>query len=189
MNTARKKRIILRISVMVVVAALLAVLPPILIRQALWGAFQFNDDMQLATNEYITQLKWCHMAGIFVLFLVNLGYFILNEKRGDSGIILKNRVAGQNWCNFFAILLIVGIMAGLNYVVYMSEGIGFLESLVDNTLITKITALMPYYVFIISGIILWLTCVRAVPATNCYLRCWLSRKIDSSLIKAKPARK
>jgi hypothetical protein len=168
---------------MIFVAVLLAILPPMIINAPLGGLFYPDEDAVDFMRTYITQMKFCHMGGICALFLVNIGFFITNEKKGDAGITLKARIAGQNWSNFFTILLGTGVMLALGYDIIPNAMNGV--NLPGSALFA---ALMPYYVFILSGVLFWILCMRTVPATNCALKSWISRKIDSSLTKAKSAR-
>ena len=109
MKATRGKRIALRIIPMIALALLLAALPPLLLKELVLNAFFMTDDAESVAMQYQAALMWCHVAGIAALLLLNLIFFIVNEKRGDAGYFLHRRNVLQSWLN--CVLIACGVLA------------------------------------------------------------------------------
>ena len=178
MDSTRRKRIGLRLTVMIVTAVLLAILPPMLLKTPVMDAFPFGDESQYTANAYTDLMRWCHLGGIAALTILNLLFFRANEKKGDSGIVLRKRNALQSWLNFLLIVLTLGVMIGCSLsIVSIME----IAVLLYGTFYSIATVLSPYLVFTAAGCCLWCLCMRSVPATNCQVRGPIMRKIDENI--------
>lgn len=181
MDAVRKTRITLRIMAMVLLTIVLAVIPPMLIKNPIMNTFFYQDTAQGYAEQYTEALRWCHLGVIVALFALNLTFFITNEKKGDSGFFLRRRNRLQGWLNFLLILAGLAAMIGLRFSIDSSNWI--LQYLSIATLDIAVM-LAPYYVFVICAVILWYFYVNAAPATNCALRDPLARKIDNGIKRA-----
>lgn len=181
MEASRSKRIVIRLIVMTVVTVLLAFLPILFLEQPITDSFSPLQKAQTLAKAYISRTKICHILGITAVFLVNLGFFLVNEKKNDSGLRLHKRCTGQNWCNMVVILGGLGAMIGVRFGL-ISESFIQLGYIPVNFLIL-LSVWLPYIVFVTSALLLWSCCMRVTPATNCYLASWSARKIDGLLVK------
>ncbi len=185
MDKTKAIRMTRRIVAMLIAAFLLAILPLAIIgivRQA----FQLLDQTISAGERYQQTLQWCHIAGIAAMFFLNLGFFIENEKRGDSGRSLQRRNTRQAWLNALLIVLVFLIMVGFQYAIAAGR---LIEDYLTGAPRHTLYAFSPYGLFLIAGIVYWRFCMRAVPATNNAVRNRLWRKSDDKTKRAKKTRK
>ena len=181
MDAVRKTRITLRIMTMVLLTVLLAVVPPLLIKNPIMNTFYYEDTAQNYAEQYTETLRWCHLGAIVALFALNLTFFIVNEKKGDSGPFLRRRNRLQGWLNLLLILVGLAAMIGLRFSIDSSNWIMLYLSIATQDIAVM---LAPYYVFFICAVILWYFCMNAAPATNCALRDPLAWKIDNGIKRA-----
>ena len=178
MDKLRKKRITIRVSVMVVAALLLALLPQLLIKTSVLVAFYLDDASQRVAQAYQRSLYWVHLADIMILLAANLIFFIVNEKKGDTGLKLHGRLLLQRWINFLLIWVGIGALASARYGIVS-------ENLIGNYgpgnfwIIFRVG--LPYLVLAMCGAIIWILCMHYVPATNVPLRSRIMAKWDDKL--------
>ena len=181
MDAVRKTRITLRIMAMVLLTILLAVVPPLLIKNPVMNTFYYEDTAQSYAQQYTEALRWCHLGAIAALFALNLIFFIVNEKKGDSGLFLRRRNRLQGWLNLLLILAGLAAMLGLRMSINSDN---WIELYLSIATLDIAVMLAPYYVFVICAFILWYFYMNAAPATNCALRDPLARKIDNGIKRA-----
>ena len=181
MDAVRKTRITLRIMAMVLLTIVLAIIPPLLIKNPIMNTFFYMDEAQDFAQLYTEALRWCHLGAIVALFALNLTFFIVNEKKGDSGLYLRRRNRLQGWLNFLLILAGLAAMIGLRFSIDSANWISVYLSIATLDIAVM---LAPYYVFVVCAFILWYFCMNAAPATNCALRDPLARKIDNGIKRA-----
>lgn len=185
MDAVRKTRITLRILAMVFLTIVLAVVPPLLTKAPIMNTFYYEDNAQGYAEQYTELLRWSHMGGIFAIFALNLAFFIVNEKKGDSGRSLRRRNSSQWWLNLLVMLLGLGAMVGLRISIDPSS---WIELYLSIATLDVAVMLSPYYVFVLLAIYLWYFCMNAAPATNCALGDPLARKIDDGIKRAAQTR-
>ena len=77
MDAVRKTRITLRIMAMVLLTIVLAVIPPLLIKNPIMNTFYYEDTAQSYAEQYTEALRWCHLGAIAALFaLIGIVLFI-----------------------------------------------------------------------------------------------------------------
>ncbi|MEA4869216.1 hypothetical protein SDC9_154659 [bioreactor metagenome] len=185
MDAVRKTRITLRIVSMVLLTILLAVVPPFLTKAPIMNTFYYEDEAQGYAEQYTETLRWSHTGGIAAVFALNLVFFFLNEKKGDSGQVLRRRNRLQWWLNLLVILLALGAMIGLRIGI---DPESWIELYLSIAALDVAIMLLPYYLFVLLAFYFWYFCMNAAPATNCALRDPLARKIDNGIKRAAQTR-
>jgi len=163
---------------MVAAALLLALVPQLLIKTPVLVAFYLDDASQRVAQAYQNSLYWAHFAGIMALLAANLIFFIVNEKKGDTGRKLHGRLSLQNWSNFLLICAGIGALAGARYGIVSENLIG---NYIPESLWIIFRAGLPYLMLAICGAIIWILCMHYVPATNVPLRSRIVAKWDDKL--------
>ena len=185
MDAVRKTRVTLRIMAMVFLTIVLAVVPPLLTKSPIMNTFYYEDAAQGYAEQYTETLRWSHLGGMIAVFTLNLAFFITNEKKGDSGLMLRRRNSGQWWLNLLVILLGLGVMIGLRISI---DPASWIELYLSVATLDVAVMLMPYYIFVLLAIYLWYFCMCAAPATNCALCDPIARKIDEGIKRAAQTR-
>jgi len=170
---------------MVFLTIVLAVVPPLLTKAPIMNTFYYEDIAQGYAEQYTELLRWSHMGGIFAVFALNLAFFTVNEKKGDSGRSLQRRNSSQWFLNLLVILLGLGAMVGLRISIDPNSWIELYLSVATQDVAIMLS---PYYVFVLLAIYLWYFCMSATPATNCALRDPLARKFDDGIKRAAQTR-
>ncbi len=185
MDATFRKRVALRAITAFLAAAVLALFPPVWYRTALTGVFYLDDAAQRIGQQFSDATRWIHAGGIAAVWLLNLVFFIVNEKKGDFGPRLSARTRMQNIINAFLIVVCAAAMSGYRYALSSGNWIGIL---LPNANDSVLKLWLPYYVFVVCGVLLWRICMDAVPATNCVVRWPLSRWIDHKIKRVYPTR-
>lgn len=181
MNAIRRKRIRGRIIAMVLLTLILAFLLPLVLEKPVQNVFYLDDDSQETALRFTDMTKWSHVGGIVAVFILNLVFFIKNEKTGDSGDSLRRRNSLQRILNLLVVLLGLAVMIGLRFSLISGQ---MIYEFLSDDFFSMVYMLSPYYVFVIAAWILGSFCMRAVPATNCAVRNSLARKIDDDIKRA-----
>ena len=71
---------------------------------------------------------------------------------------------------------------------FMVNGEVWIGTYLPNAQMSILTLYAPYYTMALSAAILWAFCMRAAPATNCAVRCYLPKKIDERMKRAERTR-
>jgi hypothetical protein len=181
MDRTKRNRTIRRVVAMIALALLLAAAPPMIIQPVLRPIFFMKDGPQVIADQYLEVTKWAHFGGIIALLALNLGFFSINERRGDFGITLKRRNKRQGWMNVLVILAGVGVMAGLRYLITTEQMIG---RYLANYWLSIVILALPYIALALTGAVFALFCMRAVPATNSAVLSRPWRKSDDKIKRA-----
>lgn len=185
MNGNVRRRVSARVIWTLILAAALAVLPPALYHNAIYGKFFLEDKAKEIAAQFLSGTQWIHLGAIAAIWLLNLVFFIINQSRGDCGKILFGRTTLQNILNFILLLLSVAVMIGYRYVISADVWIGVLFGTADSI---KAIVWMPYYVLGICGWFLWRFCMKAAPATNCPVTWPIAKGIDKRMTRAERTR-
>lgn len=181
MNANVNKRITARVIATLCLVAVLALIPPVIYHNPLYAVFYLDDAAKEIGSQFADTTRWIHAGCIIAIWLLNLLFFITNEKKGDSGKELARRTRLQGFLNFLAMLLSVAAMLG--YRVALSADV-WIGTLLPNARNSILTLFAPYYTVAICAAILWAFCMRAAPATNCAVRWGLARWFDNKMKRA-----
>jgi hypothetical protein len=185
MNGNVRRRVSARVIWTFILAAALAVIPPALYHDLIYARFFLEDTAKEIANLYLSGAQWIHLGAIAAIWLLNLVFFIINQKKGDCGRILYGRTTLQNILNVLLIFLSVAAMIGYRYMISAEAWIGVLFGTANSI---KAIVWMPYYIFLASGFFLWCFCRRAAPATNCPVTCKLAKWFDDKMKRAERTR-
>ena len=179
------KRVTARVIATLCLAVAMALIPPMIYHNPLYAAFYLDDAAKEIGSQFSDNTRWIHLGGIVVIWFMNLLFFITNEKKGDYGRELERRTRLQGLLNF--LLLVVSVAAMIGYR-FMVNGEVWIGTYLPNAQMSILTLYAPYYTMALSAAILWAFCMRAAPATNCAVRCYLPRKIDERMKRAERTR-
>jgi hypothetical protein len=168
-----------------ILAAALAVLPPALYHNAIYAKFFLEDAAKELATVYLSGTQWIHLGAISAIWLLNLVFFSINQKKGDCGRILYGRTTLQNILNFILLLLSVAAMIGYRYVISSEAWIGVMFGTANSI---KAIVWMPYYVLAVCGWFLWRFCMKAAPATNCPVTWPIAKWFDRKMTRAERTR-
>lgn len=185
MNGNVRRRVSARVIWTFILAAALAVLPPALYRDAIYARFFLEDTAKETATQYLNGAQWIHLGAIVSIWLLNLVFFSINQKKGDCGRVLYGRTTLQNILNFILLLLSVAAMIGYRYVISAEVWIGVMFGTADSI---KAVVWMPYYVLGLCGWFLWRFCMKAAPATNCPVTWPIAKWFDKKLMLAERTR-
>ena len=185
MNANVGKRITARVIATLCLAAALALIPPMIYHNPLYATFYLDDAAKEIGSQFSDNTRGIHLGAIVAVWLLNLLFFITNENKGDSGKTLERRTRLQGTLNFLLLLVCVAAMIGYRFMVNTEVWIG---TYLPNAQMSILTLYAPYYTMALSAAILWAFCMRAAPATNCAVRCYLPRKIDERMKRAERTR-
>jgi len=185
MNGNVRRRVSARMFWTFILAAALAVLPPALYHDLIYGKFFLEDTAKEMANLYLSGARWIHLGAIAAIWLLNLVFFIINQNKGDCGRILYGRTTLQNLLNVLLILLGVAALIGYRYMISAETWIGIMFGTANSI---KAIVWMPYYVLLICGLLLWRFCRKAAPATNCPVTWPIAKGIDERMKRAERAR-
>jgi len=178
MNANVGKRVAARVIATLCLAAALALIPPMIYHNPLYAAFYLDDAAKEIGSQFSDNTRWIHLGGIVAVWLLNLLFFITNQRKGDSGNELARRTSLQGTLNFLLLVVCVGAMIGYRFAL---NGEAWIGTYVPNAQVSILTLFAPYYTVALSAAILWAFCMRAAPATNCAVRCFLPKKIDDRM--------
>jgi hypothetical protein len=142
MDANVRKRASARVIVTLILAAALALIPPVLYHDLVYGEFFLEDAAKDIANQFLDATRWIHAGGIIAVWLLNLIFFSINQRKGDCGRKLMGRNTLQNVLNILLILLSVAAMIGYRYALSADVWIGLLFPTAD---ISRIIVWMPYY--------------------------------------------
>ncbi|MBA4347692.1 MAG: hypothetical protein C0413_02445 [Clostridiales bacterium] len=185
MNGNVRRRVSVRVISTLILTAVLALLPPILYHDLIYGKFFLEDAAKDIANQYLNGTRWIHLGAIAAIWLVNLVFFIVNQKKSDSGKQLISRTRLQNFLNVLLIVCSVAAMIGYRYALSSDVWIGLLFGTADNI---KLIVWMPYWVVAACGLFLWRFCMCAAPATNCHVKWLLAKWLDAPMTRAERTR-
>lgn len=185
MNANVRKRIRARVVATFLLAAALALIPPVLYHNPLYNVFFLDDAAKDFASRFSDATRWIHAGSIMAVWLLNYSFFRTNEKRADSGHLLAARTRTQNALNFLLILLSVAVMIGYRFGLSAEAWIGIL---LPSATRSVATLWMPYYIVAICGLYLWGFSMNAAPATNCAVRWPIAKWFDEKLKHADRAR-
>jgi len=185
MDRTLNKRRAGRVISTLLLAAALALIPPVLYQAPLHNVFFLEDEAKAIASQFSDATRWIHAGAIAAVWLLNLIFFIVNESKGDSGSKLSARTGLQRTLNILFIILGVAAIIGYRYGLSSEVWIGvYLPSSTNS----KLTLWMPYFVVAISSIVLVYFCMIAAPATNCGVRDPIARWFDNRIKRAERAR-
>ena len=129
--------------------------------------------------------RWIHAGAITAVWLLNMIFFFVNEKKGDFGDKLTARTRLQRWLNILLVILSVGSMIGYRFSLSADAWIGVI---VLSSTIGKFTFWTPYIA--VGLFTAWLACfcMCAAPATNCAVRDPIARWFDNKITRAERTR-
>jgi hypothetical protein len=185
MNTNVSKRITARVIATLCLAAVLALIPPMIYHNPLYSVFYLDDAAKEIGSQFSDNTRWIHLGAIIAVWLLNLLFFITNEKKGDSGRTLERRTSLQGTLNFLLLVVCVAAMIGYRF---MISGDAWIGTYLPNAQTSILTLFSPYYTVAICVVILWAFCMRAAPATNCAVRCAIPRWFDDKMKRAPRSR-
>ena len=178
MNANANRRITARVIATLCLAVALALIPPMVYHNPLYAVFYLDDAAKEIGSRFSDTTRWIHTGGIAAVWLLNLVYFIVNEKKGDSGKELARRTRRQGVFNCLLLVLCVAAMIGYRVALSAEVWIG---TLLPNTQNSILTLFSPYYTVAICALILWAFCMRAAPATNCAVRSGIAKWFDDRM--------
>ena len=185
MDANVRKRASARVIVTLILAAALALIPPVLYHDLVYGEFFLEDAAKDIANQFLDATRWIHAGGIIAVWLLNLILFSINQRKGDCGRKLMGRNTLQNVLNILLILLSVAAMIGYRYALSADVWIGLLFPTAD---ISRIIVWMPYYLVAFFGLFLWRFCRKAAPATNCPVTWPIAKWFDARMTLAERTR-
>ena len=185
MNANVRKRVSARFFATLLLAAALALIPPVLYHNPLYKVFFLDAAAKDFASRFSDATRWIHAGSIMAVWLLNLVFFFTNEKKGDYGPTLAARTRAQGVLNFLLIALSVAAMIGYRYGLSGEAWIGILLPSATRSVATLWT---PYVVVAICGLYLWGFCMNAAPATNCIVRWPIARWFDEKMKRAERAR-
>lgn len=166
-------------------AAALALIPPVLYQAPLYNVFFLEDAAKEIASQFSDATRWIHAGAIAALWLLNLIFFIVNESKGDSGSKLSARTGLQRTLNILFVILGVAAIIGYRYSLSSEVWIGvYLPSSTNS----KLTLWMPYFAVAFSAIVLAFFCMCSAPATNCAVRCPIAKWFDNRIKRAERTR-
>ena len=112
MNANVRKRVSARFFTTLLLAAALALIPPVLYHNPLYSVFFLDDTAKDFASRFSDATRWIHAGSIMAVWLLNVAFFFTNEKRADSGASLAARIRTQGVLNFLLIVLSVAAMIG-----------------------------------------------------------------------------
>jgi hypothetical protein len=179
------RRVSARVIVTIILAVALALIPPVLYRDLVYGEFFFEDAAKDIANQFLGATRWIHTGGIIAIWLLNLVFFIINQRKGDCGRKLKGRNTLQNALNILIIVLSVAATIGYRYAVSADVWRGVLFG---TAVSTRAIVWMPYYIVALCGWFLWRFCRKAAPATNCPVTWPIAKWFDARMTRAQRTR-
>ena len=185
MNANVRKRVRARVVTTFLLAAALALIPPILYHNPLYAVFYLDDNAKDIASRFADATRWIHAGGIMAVWLLNLLFFISNERKGDYGAKLAARTGVQNVLNFLLVLLSVAAMIGYRYGISTVAWIG---NLLPSSTNSVLRLWLPYIVVALCGIYLWGFSMNAAPATNCAVRWPIAKRCDDAMKRAERTR-
>lgn len=180
-----RKRVRARIVATFLLAAALALIPPILYHNPLYNVFYLDDTAKDIASRFVDATRWIHAGGIMAVWLLNLSFFLTNEKKGDFGATLATRTGVQNVLNFLLVVLCVAAMIGYRYGLSAEAWIG---NLLPSSTNSVLRLWLPYIVVALCAIYLWGFSMNAAPATNCEVRWPIAKRIDKAMTRAERPR-
>lgn len=185
MNSNVSKRRTARFLWTVLFAVALALIPPVLYQSSLYGVFFPEDAAKEIATQFTDATRWIHAGAVAMVWLLNLIFFLVNEKKGDFGDKLAARTGLQNFLNILLILLSVAAVIGYRFAIDPTVWIGVY---LPSSTTSKLRFWTPYIVVGASTFLLWLFCTRAAPATNCAVRAPIARWFDNRMKHAERSR-
>jgi len=185
MNGNVRRRVSARVLWTLILAAALALIPPVLYHDAVYGKFFLEDTAKDMANQFLSGMQWIHLGAIVLIWLVNQVFFSINQSKNDSGSVLRARVTLQGFFNFILILLSVGAMIGYRYAISSDMWVG---ELFGTAARIKAVVWMPYYVVAICGWVLWQFCMKAAPATSIPVTMPIAKWFDKKMLLAERTR-
>ena len=181
MNANVRKRVAARVIATFLLAAALALIPPVAYHNPLYNVFFLDDAAKDFARQFSDATRWIHAGGILAVWLLNMMFFFVNENKGDFGDKLRARTSLQNVLNFLLVVLCVAAMIGYRFTLSVEAWIGVM---LPSATRSVATLWMPYYVVAICALWLWGFCMNAAPATNCAVRDPIARWFDKRMKRA-----
>lgn len=185
MDANVRRRVSARVIATMILAAALALIPPILYYDMIYAEFFLEDAAKSVANQFLGAMRWIHAGGILAVWLLNLIFFTVNQRKGDSGSKLKSRTLLQNVLNILFIILCVASMIGFRFVLSAETWIGTMIPRADTS---RAIVWAPYYIAALCGWFLWRFCRKAAPATNSPVTWPIARWIDKNMTRAERKR-
>ena len=159
-------------------AVALALIPPVLYQSSLYGVFFPEDAAKEIATLFTDATRWIHAVAVAAVWLLNLIFFQVNEKKSDSGDKLAARTRWQNFLNFLFVILSVAAVIGYRFSIDPASWIGVY---LPTSTLSKLRFWTPYIAVGVSTFLLWLFCTRAAPATNCAVKAPIARWFDNRM--------
>lgn len=167
------------------IALAFAVIPPMLYVTPVQNVFTRTEDAMRYGALFTSASRWIHAGAITAVWLLNMVFFFVNEKKGDFGDKLTARTRLQRSLNILLILLSVAAIIGYRYSLSAAEWIGVI---VLSSTAGKFTFWMPYIAVGVCTALLVYFCMCAAPATNCAVRDPIARWFDREITRAERTR-
>ena len=178
MNSNVSRRRTARIIWTFLFAVALALIPPVLYQNSLYGVFFPEDSAKEIATLFTDATRWIHAGAVAAVWLLNLIFFQINEKKSDSGDKLAARTRWQNFLNFLFVILSVAAVIGYRFVIDPTNWIGVY---LPTSTVSKLRFWTPYIAVGLSTLLLALFCTRAAPATNCAVKSPIARWFDNRM--------
>jgi len=166
-------------------AVALALIPPVLYQSSLYGVFFPEDAAKEIASKFTDATRWIHAGAVAAVWLLNLIFFRVNEKKSDSGDMLAARTRWQNFLNFLLVILSVAAVIGYRFTIDPTNWLGVY---LPTSTVSKLRFWTPYLAVGASTFLLWLFCTRAAPATNCAVKDPIARWFDNRMKLAERSR-
>lgn len=159
-------------------AVALALIPPVLYQSSLYGVFFPEDTAKEIASKFTDATRWIHAGAVAAVWLLNLIFFQINERKSDSGDKLAARTRWQYFLNVLFVILSVAAVIGYRFAIDPTTWIGVY---LPTSTQSKFRFWTPYIVIGLSTFLLAIFCTRFAPATNCAVKSPIARWFDNRM--------